>query len=103
MYCRRRPMSMCGSSQAGEIRASNLRFHNWHLAASLPYQALENPVGRVEFSAYESVPETAVFPRLRVLDTLGIGLYKPPTFRQAVSFQYPSARLAPRSKKLKRC
>jgi hypothetical protein len=32
-------------------------------------------------------PETTVFPGLCVLDTPGIGLYKPPTFRQAVSFQ----------------
>jgi hypothetical protein len=29
----------------------------------------------------------AVIPGLSILDTLGIGLYKPPTFGQAVSFQ----------------
>jgi hypothetical protein len=32
-------------------------------------------------------PKTRVFPALPGLDTLGIGLYKPPTFGQAVSFQ----------------
>jgi len=37
------------------------------------------------------------------LDTRGIGLYKPRTFRQAVSFKHQSARLAPRWTKLKRC
>ena len=47
--------------------------------------------------------KSRVFPGLCILDTPGIGLYKPPTFRQAVSFQHPMARLAPRSKKLKRC
>ena len=31
--------------------------------------------------------KTTVFQGLRVLDTPGIGHYKPPTFRQAVSFQ----------------
>jgi hypothetical protein len=33
------------------------------------------------------VPETSVIPASSGLDTLGIGNYKPPTFRQAVSFQ----------------
>ena len=47
--------------------------------------------------------ETRVFPALCGLDTLGIGLYKPRTFRQAVSFKHQSARLAPRWTKLRRC
>jgi hypothetical protein len=55
---------------------------------------------------HEGLPEsleTRVFPVLCGLDTPEIGLYKPPTFRQAVSFKHQSARLAPRWTKLKRC
>jgi hypothetical protein len=54
-------------------------------------------------SGTRSASKSGVFPELLVLDTLEIGLYKPRTFRQAVSFKHQSARLAPRWTKLKRC